>query len=212
MLAKAASGSPKNITPKREGIEQTSFEIVRLCVHLSEGHRQARIRAQAMERDLKHRGRNINADDGASRSYPVSESQRGLTATTANVENLLALGRLQRVYGRKSPGRRSGGRATRETAPRSCQLPRSSVRFVRRSPWASGFRHVNVLARKFNALRSVSYRRTLSGVSRIGEHYIERLDRTAEDFLREHQHVGPLDFTGPLSARSFLALSRETAP
>jgi hypothetical protein len=161
MLAKAASGSPKNITPKREGIEQTSFEIVRLCVHLSEGHRQARIRAQAMERDLKHRGRNINADDGASRSYPVSESQRGLTATTANVENLLALGRLQRVYGRKSPGRRSGGRATRETAPRSCQLPRSSVRFVRRSPWDSGFRHVNVLARKFNALRSVSYRRTL---------------------------------------------------
>ena len=148
-------------TPKREGIEQTSFEIVRLCVHLSEGHRQARIRAQAMERDLKHRGRNINADDGASRSYPVSESQRGLTATTANVENLLALGRLQRVYGRKSPGRRSGGRATRETAPRSCQLPRSSVRFVRRSPWASGFRHVNVLARKFSALRSVSYRRTL---------------------------------------------------
>ena len=25
-------------------------------------------------------------------------------------------------------------------------------------------------------------------------------------------HIGPLDFTGPLSARSFLALSRETAP
>ena len=51
-----------------------------------------------------HRGRNINADNGASRPYPVSESQRGLTATTANVENLLALGRLQRVFGRKSQG------------------------------------------------------------------------------------------------------------
>jgi hypothetical protein len=57
-----------------------------------------------MERDLKHRGRNINADHGASRPYAVSESQRGLTATTANVENLLALGRLQCIDGRKSQG------------------------------------------------------------------------------------------------------------
>ena len=40
----------------------------------------------------------------SSRPYPVSESQRGLTATTANVENLLALGRLQRIDGRKSQG------------------------------------------------------------------------------------------------------------
>jgi hypothetical protein len=48
---------------------------------------------------------------------------------------------------------------------------------------------------------------TLSGACRIGEHY-----RTAGDFLRERPHVGSLGFTGPLSARSFLALSREAAP
>jgi hypothetical protein len=31
-------------------------------------------------------------------------------------------------------------------------------------------------------------------------------------FLKERPHVGPLNFTCPLSARSLLALSRETAP
>ena len=161
MLAKAASGSPKNITPKREGIEQTSFEIVRLCVHLSEGHRQARIRARAMERDLKHRGRNINADHGASRPYPVSESQRRLTATTANVENLLALGRLQRVYGRKSQGFDLAVEQLVKLSPglASYRVPMFDLCGVRRG--LQGIRHVNVLAREFNALRSVSYRRTL---------------------------------------------------
>ena len=47
----------------------------------------------------------------------------------------------------------------------------------------------------------------LANACRINEHY-----RAAGDFLRERPHVGPLGFTGPLSARSFLALSRETAP
>jgi hypothetical protein len=31
------------------------------------------------------------------------------------------------------------------------------------------------------------------------------------DAVEEYPHVGPLGFTGPLSARSFLALSREMA-
>jgi hypothetical protein len=52
-------------------------------------------------------------------------------------------------------------------------------------------------AREFNALWPC----------RIGEHY-----RTPGDFLRERPHAGPLNFTGPLSGRSFLALSHESAP
>jgi hypothetical protein len=114
-----------------------------------------------MERDLKHRGRNINADHGASRPYPVSESQRRLTATTANVENLLALGRLQRVYGRKSQGFDLAVEQLVKLSPglASYRVPMFDLCGVRRG--LQGMRHVNVLAREFSALRNMSYRRTL---------------------------------------------------
>ena len=114
-----------------------------------------------MERDLKHRGRNINADHRASRPYPVSESQRRLTATTANVEEVLALGRLQRIYGRKSQVFDLAVEQLVKLRPgvASYRVPVFDLCGVRRE--LQGFRHVNVLAREFNALRSVSYRRTL---------------------------------------------------
>ena len=47
-------------------------------------------------------GGNINADDAAGWPYSVSEGQRGLTASTANIEDVLALGRRQRIDGRDS--------------------------------------------------------------------------------------------------------------
>ena len=46
----------------------------------------------------------------------------------------------------------------------------------------------------------------------VSANTIEWLDRTAEDFSQGTPACRALDFTGPLSARSFLALSRETAP
>jgi hypothetical protein len=105
--------------------------------------------------------RNVNADHGAGRPYAVRESQRGLTATTANVENLLALGRLQRIYGRKSQGFDPAVEQLVKLRPgaASYRVPVFDLCGVRRE--LQGFRHVNVLAREFNALRSVSYRRTL---------------------------------------------------
>jgi hypothetical protein len=114
-----------------------------------------------MERDLKHRGRNINADHGASRPYPVGESQRGLTATTANVEEVLALGRLQRIDGRKSQAFDLAVEQLVKLRPgvASYRVPVFDLCGVRRE--LQGFRNVNFLAREFNALRSVSYRRTL---------------------------------------------------
>jgi hypothetical protein len=54
-----------------------------------------------MERDFKHRSRHINPDHRTSSPHPVSKTQRALAATTANVENVLALGRRQRINGRK---------------------------------------------------------------------------------------------------------------
>jgi hypothetical protein len=119
------------------------------------------MRARAMERDLKHRGRNINADHGPSRPYPVSKSQRRLTATTANVENLLALGRLQRIDGRKSQGFDLAVEQLVKLSPdlASYRVPMFDLRGVRRG--LQGIRHVNVLAWEFSALRNVSCRRTL---------------------------------------------------
>jgi hypothetical protein len=54
-------------------MELTSPGIVRLCVHLSEGHRQARIRARPMEHDFKHRSRHINPRHRASSPHPVTK-------------------------------------------------------------------------------------------------------------------------------------------
>ena len=84
-----------------------------------------------------------------------------LTATTANVEEVFALGRLQRIDGRKSQGfdpaveqlvkLRPGVASYRVPVFDLCGVPRE----------LQGFRHVNVRAREFNALRNMSYRRTL---------------------------------------------------
>jgi len=130
-------------------VELTLSKIVRLCVHLPEGHCPARIRARATARDLEHRGRNINADHRSGGPYPVRERQGALTATTPNVDNVLALGRLQRIDRRES---QRFDLAVEQLmvlrpGPACDSIPVFDLCGVRRGYRV--FRHVNVLAGAF---------------------------------------------------------------
>jgi transposase len=71
-----------------------------LMIHTSilRVHQHAACRRQSMGR----LGWKFNADDAAGWPYSVSEGQRSLTASTANIEDVLALGRRRRIDGRDS--------------------------------------------------------------------------------------------------------------
>jgi hypothetical protein len=74
-------------------------KIVGLRVKLSEGYRQVRSRPRSAQGNFKHGLRNVDADDRARDAYSRSEGQRGLAAAATNVDYMLALCRLQYVYG-----------------------------------------------------------------------------------------------------------------
>ena len=76
-------------------------KIVGLRVKLSEGYRQVRSRPLS-QGNFKHGLRNVDAHDGARDAYSRSEGQRGLAAAATNVDYMLALSRLQYVYGGKT--------------------------------------------------------------------------------------------------------------
>ena len=77
-------------------------KIVGLRIKLSEGYGQVRSGPRSAQGNFKHGLRNVDAHDRARDAYSRSEGQRGLAAAATNVDYMLALSRLQYVYGGKT--------------------------------------------------------------------------------------------------------------
>ena len=77
-------------------------KIVVLRVKLSKVYCQVRSRPRSVQGNFKHRLRNVDAHDGARDAYSRSEGQRRLAAAATNVDYMLALSRLQYIYGGKT--------------------------------------------------------------------------------------------------------------